>query len=509
MSVQASHGRVTARAVALLAWLRSSLRRVPLPLALLLGIAAVLSLSWSLVMAQLQGPDELDHVAYVEHLAETGHIPSAVKGRGTYAPDEAGALSGSGYARLLQNRQARPPWSQLAERRYRAFEDTLPAGARGRGNGPNSVGKNPPLYYAYEAIGWKLTPGGHFFGRIFVLRLLSGLLLLVMVAFTWLLAGEIFRRQLPRTVATATVALFPMAGFMSGIVNTDIMLGAIWTAFMWLALRAARLGLTWQRAAMLSAVSALSVLTHGRGLAILPALVVALVVAWLAHEKTVRATLRSAAGAVVTVAVGFVVYRLVASAAGSGAALYGGEANLGNNGVFSVRQLLSSIWQFYLPRLDSMVPRLGPAFGYRQMFVQQYFTGVFGSFDVYFPYAVYDAVQVAAAILMIALYTIGAVRWHAVLARWPSVVVLGATAGSLVLFLHVASYRALVNGGGENPLIVGRYLVPITAVVGVAIAAIVANLPRRVGAALGAVVLAGLLALSLGGLGLSLERFYA
>jgi hypothetical protein len=508
MSVEASRTQLRARAVALASWLRSTARRVPLPLALLLAVAAVLSVSWSLAMAPLQGPDELDHVAYVEHFAETGHIPSSIAGRGAYAPDEAGALFGIGYRRLLQNREARPPWSNLAERRYRAFEDTLPGGASGQGDGPNSVGKNPPLYYAYEAIGWKLTPGGHFFGRIFVLRLLSGVLLLAMVSFTWLLAGEVFRRQLPRTVATATVALFPMAGFMSGIVNTDIMLAAIWTAFMWLALRTVRLGLTWQRAATLSGVSALSVLTHGRGLAILPALVVALVVAWLVHDKSLRTTLRAAAGAVGAIGIGFVVYRLVASAAGSSAALYGGEANLGNTGAFSVRQLVSSIWQFYLPRLDSMVPRLGPPIGYRQMFVQQYFAGVFGSFDVYFPYLIYDAVQVAAAILIVALYTIGVARWREFLPRWPIVVVLAATAGSLVLFLHIASYRALVNGG-QNPLIVGRYLLPMTAVVGVAIAAVVAGLPRRLGAAVAAFVLVGLLALSLGGLGLSLERFYA
>jgi hypothetical protein len=507
MSIQAPLKRTRAYPRAFMSWLRNTARRVPLPLALLLAIAAVLSLSWSLATAQLQGPDELDHVAYVAHLAETGHIPSATKGQMTYAPDEAGALFGSGYMRLLQNRQARPPWSSLAERRYREYEDTLPAGASGKGDGPNSVGKNPPLYYAYEAIGWRITPGGHFFGRIFVLRLFSGLMLLAMVSFTWLLAGEVFRRQLPRTVATATVALLPMDGFMSGIVNTDIMLAAIWTAFLWLALRTVRLGLSWQRAAILSAVAVLSVLTHGRGLAILPALVVALLVAWLVHDKSVRGTARAAAGALGVVGVGFVVYRLVASAAGSGAALYGGEANLGNTGVFSVRQLLSSIWQFYLPRLDSMVPRLGPAFGYRQMFIQQYFAGVFASFDVYFPYAVYDAVQVGVAVLLVVLYTIGVVRWRELLARWPIVLVLAATAGSLVLFLHVASYRALVNGGG--PLIVGRYLLPMTAIVGVALGAIVTGLPRRVGAVVGALVLVALLAISLGGIGLSLERFYA
>ncbi|MCW2995230.1 MAG: hypothetical protein JWQ18_2725, partial [Conexibacter sp.] len=200
-----------------------ALRDVPRPLVLLLAVAAVLSLSWNLATAQLQGPDEADHVAYVEHLAETGKIPSAVGGAASYAPDEAQALYGYGYLRLLQNRLVRPPWSPLAERSFRSFEDAQPAGAGGKGDGPNPVGKNPPLYYVYEAVGWRLTPGG-FFGKLFVLRAMGGLLLLAMVAFTWLLAGEVFRRRLPQTVAAGVPALLPMAGFMSGIVNTDILL---------------------------------------------------------------------------------------------------------------------------------------------------------------------------------------------------------------------------------------------------------------------------------------------
>jgi 4-amino-4-deoxy-L-arabinose transferase-like glycosyltransferase len=485
------------------------LRRVPLPLALLLAVAAVLSASWSLATAPLQGPDETDHVGYIEHLAETGSIPSATTGTGgAFGGDEDLALQAGGYLRLLQNRQVRPPWSTEAERRFRAAEDALPADARKTGAGPNSVAKNPPLYYALGALGRKLTPGGHFFGQLFVLRAISGVLLLAMVLFTWLLAGEVFRRRLPQTIATAVVALLPMAGFMSGIVSTDILLAAVTTLFLWLALRTVRLALSWQRGCGLAAVVVAAVLTHGRGLALVPALLVVLVVTWFMHHRSVRSGLISAAAAAGVLVVGGVAYRIVASAAGGGGALYGGEANLGNTSAFSVRQLASSIWQFYLPKLDSMEARLGPPIGYRQIFVQQYFAGVFSSFEVYFPYWVYDLVQVVVLLGAIALYTLGIVCWRATLAAWPKIVVLAATAGSVLIFLHVASYRALVNGG-DNPLIVGRYLLPLTAILGVSVAAIVAALPRRAGAVLGALVVVGLLALSLAGLALNVERFYA
>jgi hypothetical protein len=486
---------------------RTALRRIPPPLALLLGVALVLSASWALATAPLQGPDESDHVAYVEHLAETGHIPSATSGRSAYATDEVAAL-GTGYSRMYQNPLARPPWSHGAEQAFQRFEDRLPGSALKAGDGPNSVGKNPPLYYALGAAVWKLTPGG-FFGHLFALRALTGLLFLITVVFAWLMAGELFGpRVLPRTVATAVVALLPMDGFMSGIVNTDSLLALIWAAFLWLALRTVRLGLSWQRAATLSLVSVLSILTHGRGLAILPALVVALVVAWLVHHKSLRATLTAAAGSVGVLVAGFVVLRVVGSAAGAGGSLYGGEVNVGAKSAFSLRQLLTSTWQFYFPRLDSMAERIGPPIGYRQIFVQQYFTGVFSSFEVYFPFWVYDTVQVIVVLLIVLGYTLGVLRFRALLGRWPQVVVLAATGLSMLALLHVASFRALINGG-DNPLIVGRYLLPLTPILGAAIAALVAALPRRWGGALGVAVCAGLLALSIGGIGLSVGRFYA
>jgi 4-amino-4-deoxy-L-arabinose transferase-like glycosyltransferase len=482
-------------------------RRVPLPLALLLGVAAVLSLSWSLATAQLQGPDENDHVAYVEHLAESGHIPSATTGTGPYAPDELTALYGLGFAKLQQNRLARPPWSGTSERVFRDYEDSLKSGALSKAGGPLSVGKSPPLYYGIEAVGWKLTPGGHFFGRIFVLRLLGCLMLLATVAFSWLLAGEVFRRRFPQTVATGVVALFPMAGFMSGIVNTDNLLITLYAAFLWQAVRTARVGLTWQRAVILSAITVGAVLTHGRGLALVPALGIALLVLWLRDRKPVRETAVVAGSSLATLVAGFVVYRLL-NAAGGGGSLYGGEVNLGNKSAFSIRQFLSGVWQFYLPKLDAMIPHLGPPIGYRQLYIQQYFAGVFGSFEVYFPYWVYDTVQVTVAIALLALYTAAIVRREVVIARWPTVVILAGTALSLIFFLHLASYRALVNGS-DNPLIVGRYLLPMLPVVGVAVAALVAALPRRAGLVLGTLALCGLFALSIGGLGLSVERFYA
>lgn len=492
--------------------LRTTLRRVPLPLALLLAVAAALSLAWALSTPPLQGPDEADHVAYVARLAETGHVPLADSGRGTYSPQEAEALAGGpGFLRLLSDRNARAASLPAQVQAYRDFEDQQPPGSNGRGEGPLSTAKNPPLYYWYEAAAWRLTPGGHFFDRLFALRFFGLLALLAMVTFAWLLAGEAFgRRRLPQTVTAGVVALLPMDGFMSGVVNSDILLATVFAAFSWLALRTVRLGLDWRRAAGLTLVAVLAVLTHGRGLAIVPALGVTLVVAWIAHRAPLRETLRAGLTAGGVAIAGFLVLQASRGAnSGTGGSVYGGEVTLGKSGAFKIGDLLGNIWQFYFPRLGFMTPRPGPGYGYRQMVVEQYLGGVFASYDVYYPPWVYDRVQLVVALLLGALAVAAIVRWRAVLAAWPRVVVLVAIGGSVILLLHVVSYRALVGTGGASPLLTGRYALPLTPLVGVSVAAIVAALPRRVAPVLAALVVLALLCLSIGGLSLNVQRFYA
>jgi hypothetical protein len=77
----------------------------------------------------------------------------------------------------------------------------------------------------------------------------------------------------------------------------------------------------------------------------------------------------------------------------------------------------------------------------------------------------------------------------------------------MVGFLHVASYRALVNGS-MDPLVTGRYLLPVTGVLAVAAGALVAAAGRR-GPYLAGALLVALLGLSLAGIALGMERFYA
>jgi hypothetical protein len=489
--------------------LAASARGVPAPLALLLLAGLVLSVAWSVAMAPLQGFDEAEHAGYAIHLAETGRPPEATGGGKVYSDAQAAALGPLGFGRTIANAEAKPPFHELQEEGFEAYEERLPASDAASGEGPNPLGKNPPLYYAYEAIPYRIAKalGGGLFDQLALMRLFSCVLFLGTIACAWLLSGEVFRRALPRFTATAFVALHPLAGYISGVVNTDGMLMLWWTAFLWLALRLNRLGPSPGRVAGLAAVSAASVLTHGRGLAILPVLLVVLAVVAIRHRPSPRTAGLSAAAALGCVAAGFVVLRAFTGAAGGGGALYGGEVNLGAASRFSVRQLLSQTWQFYLPRLRIMQPRLGPDYGFGQVWVETYFGG-FASYDVNYPRWVYDAVSFGLVAGLLACLALVVRRGVGILReRWDQLAILLAAFGGMVGFLHVASYRALVNGS-MDPLVTGRYLLPVTGVLAVAAGALVAAAGRR-GPYLAGALLVALLGLSLAGIALGMERFYA
>src|ERR1700716_3402558 len=95
------------------------LRRVgaiPRPLALMLVVAASLSIAWDVATPALQGPDEARHFAYLQYLAETGHLPRATTGNEALevAPgsiEEQDAMNTLDLRATLTNRRQRPAWS--------------------------------------------------------------------------------------------------------------------------------------------------------------------------------------------------------------------------------------------------------------------------------------------------------------------------------------------------------------------------------------------------------------
>jgi hypothetical protein len=189
----------------------------------------------------------------------------------------------------------------------------------------------------------------------------------------------------------------------------------------------------------------------------------------------------------------------------SGGAAFGGEVGQATGQSFSPGSFLSYVWQFYLPKLGFMSPMPGPAYGYKQVFIETFFGG-YANFEVNFRPAVYERLQDLAFLGLIALVAIAILRRRAVWARWPTVLFVVSFVLSLLALLHISSFRDLQQGG--DPLITGRYLLPAIAAFGLAIAWVVGSLPRRLVPLAGALALAGFVLLGVEGFLLDAQRFY-
>lgn len=481
--------------------------RTPRVLVLLLAVGALQSLAWDVALPAFQGPDEDTHFAYVQHLAETGELPSPTTGGTAYSSEEERALVTLNLLPLIGDANSRPGWGAADLNAWHAEERTFNRAARENGAGPNPIAKNPPLYYAAMSIPYRLLVWLPLLKQLFLLRLFNALCYLATIAMTWLLAGELFGSvRWKQALAAGAVALEPQLSFMSAVINADNLLIALTTAVLLASVRLVTRGPSMARVLTASGLTAAAVLTHGRGLVNLPVLAVALLVAWQKHRPAAADVLRRGAAAGATLGAAFLAYLAFGRAGGS---LYGGQiTDLNSHTDFSLRQFVSSIYQFYFPRLGSMRPRLGPEYGYKQVFIDTFY-GSFGWLEVKFNERIYDALQVLSAVGLVGLYTAVVVHWRRLWRAWPVVAVLATLLLTNLLFLHYVSYRALLSDNGSDPLIVGRYLLPMVSLFGLAIAFTLGALPRRAGPLVGAVVLAAGVLLSLSGIGITMARFYA
>jgi hypothetical protein len=303
-------------------------------------------------------------------------------------------------------------------------------------------------------------------------------------------------------IAAGCVAFLPQLTSLGASINADSMLIAVWSAFTWLALRLVRRGPSTVAVLGLTALAAASLLTHGRGIAIVPAYAATLAIAVIRAQPSLRRVLPRLAGGFAALIAAFGVYRfLLAPSAGA----YGGELTLNPSGGMNLKGFVGTTWQFYFPRLPFMGPRAGPAYGYHQVFIETFF-GRFAGLEVVYPKSIYALIQAACAAGLIGLVAAVVTRWSAVRARWAEITVVAVLTVSLIGLLHLASYRSLV--GTSDPLITGRYLLPLVTVFGLVIAFVLTSVSRRTSAVLGTLVVTGLFVLDLSGLMLTFGRFY-
>lgn len=468
-------------------------------LGLVLVLALCQGLLWAAFTAPLNGPDEAEHAAYVQAVAETGRGPKRVGGTGSYSTELSHLRTELGLAAMRGHPEAKPDFGALPriERELAA----LPDGTADDGTGPSPVAQNPPLYYWVQAVVYRLSPERSLLGRLFAMRAANVLLYVATVLFTWLLAGDVFRARWQRLLATVAVALQPKLVAMGAVINPDSLLYAASAGFLWMSVRVLLRGPSLTRLAALAGFVAAGVLTHGRGFFLLPALGVVLLLAVLRFRPSRTRALQAGVGTALVVGLAVAV-AAAWTQSGSGGAAFGGE--VGQQAGFNARQFVSYVFQFYFGPLGSLQP-LGPAYGYRQVYIET-FLGGFGSLEVTFPTVVYDYAQIAAAVGIAALVVGVAARWDSVRRIWYLWVAALCTFGSLLLVLHVSAYRDLAVGG--DPLLTGRYLLPAVALYGLAIGWVFGSLPRWIGVPLAGAMLAVLVILAGEALLLQAGRFY-
>jgi hypothetical protein len=462
-------------------------------LAMLVTVALAQGAVWAIVTPPLSGPDEHAHAAYAAFLAVTGDRPSQSPPRGSQSPELATLVSGLGPRSITGHPEGRIDWPASAATE-RALEQ-LPPGADTNTSGVNATASYPPLYYGLAAGAYLATPGGNIADRLLAMRAVGVLLFGLTVIFTWLLAGVVLAGLWPRALAAGLVALQPKLGFISGVINPDIMLITLTTGFLLAGALIIRRGLTRWRAAAIVATTIAAAFTHPRGLFLAAPLVF---VFWFAARETVRREGGKAAHRAVRVAGGALVLAAIALIAAL-------AVRWGNGGpVSDIREFASYIWQFYLPRPTFLQP-FGPPYGYRQAFIETYFS-VFGQIDTFPSAGFVDLLQAGAMIGLAALYTTVVARWTLVRDNWPTVVLLGGTFLSLLLLLHLAAFRELQGAG--DPIITGRYILCAVSIYGIAIAWVCSSLPKRAGPFVAAPLLAISTVLIVSGVGITALRFY-
>jgi hypothetical protein len=460
------------------------------------AIAFVNGVAWSLLVLPWQGPDEVSHFAYVQHIAAAGNIHprSGPIGR-TYSTEHQYAMESSQTNTVRSNPVAKPPWEQEARRQWKQRDEQLHSSAA---DGGAATGYTPE-YYAIGTIGYFAFDWSDVFNRQFGVRLISALLGAVTAILVWLFARELFRREdwLPNTAALSVV-LLPQFGFMSGVVNNDSLAIAMGSILLYLLARGLRRGLTPKLAVLIGVVLALAYLAKPSLSAFGPA--VAGVLLWpLVRDREPRRLLLPLAGLA-----GFAAVALLWTGVAAIADRTVSTVSTANTRAFSIHDFGSYLYHFYLPSLpgqtDKWFGSLSPIY---TVWMHGFFA-VFGSTDTFFPervYKVLTGICIGAAVLLAVAF------WReraAVRRSLPTIVMAAGATVVLILFVHFTFYLFYAGYPGEQ----GRYLLPLAPVFGAAVAASTLGLGRRWAPVLGAFYVTALGCFTLFSYGLVLWRYY-
>lgn len=372
--------------------------RVPL-VAVVAAVAFANAAIWSLITPPFDAPDEPDHFAYAQYLAETGKATSQTEGeRPAWSGEESVALDGVRLLSYIEQSDGRPPWTSLDERRWAERESRLHP-AEDDGGGKTTASTHSPLYYSLLAPAYVAGKGQSIFSRVSAMRLVSALLGALTAACVFLLVRELVPRWPFLAVAAGLLVAFqPMFSFLSGAINNDMGVNAATALLLFLLVRGLRRGLTVPVAAAIGVTLVVAPLAKGTALALYPAAALAIAgMVWRRHARGELAPYLVLAGAF---AVSVAAWALLAPAfdralfttpEGRSPVESGG---IGTTVLDNPTAYLSYLWQVFLPKLPFMTdlhPQSWPAF---DIYVERGWAA-FGWYAVMFPGWVYWVITAA------------------------------------------------------------------------------------------------------------------
>jgi 4-amino-4-deoxy-L-arabinose transferase-like glycosyltransferase len=434
-----------------------ALRRMPAA-AWVCALAAILNgAAWSLVTPAFQIPDEQAHYAYAAWIGEHGR-PPVPQNEDVYSDSETVALRDLRFAAVRFVPDNGVLWSPFEQRRLARDLRRHPERAGGNG-GAYQVGGEPPLYYALQAIPYRLA-GGTVLDRLALMRLLSALLGGVTVLCCFLFVRELLPgRPWSWTVGALGVAFQPLFGYMSGGVNADALLYAASAALLFLLARAFRRGLTPPLAVAFGAATAAALLAKLNAVGLVPGAALGLLAVGLGQEGVRLRALRLPALALAVAAGAMLLLALLNTAVWERPTFGASENAYWVRGDIqpTLGGMLSYVWQFYVVPLPGSEAPIG-GFPLWESWIRG-FVGLFGWIDTEWRQPVYDAALVPLAALA-ALVLAALVHARAALRR--RLVELAAYAFlalTFAVFVAIASYVVHLRFHQNTAQV--RYLLPL------------------------------------------------
>ena len=470
------------------------------------GVAVLNAAAWALITPAFQVPDEQTHVAYAQQVAESGRPPVARRSDERLAPELVAAMAGTRFASLDARTFGAVVTSPLQQRRL----DAVLHGGLARRSPNDTVGPaapEPPLYYALEAVPYRLASGATLVDRLMLMRLCSALLAGATALFAFLFVRECLPgRPWAWTVGALGVALHPLVGFVSGGVNPDALLFAICAALFYALAVAFRRGLTARRAAWIGGLLALGIVGKINFYGLAPG---ALLAVALAARASTGGLLNARALRLVGIAVGIAAapYLLltlldhVAWDRGWILAHTPAEQPEDHGGLGGQ---LSYLWQVFLPRLPGQSTAFPDFYPGWQLWLKGFF-GKFGWTVVsYAEWAYRLAALVFGIVGALALRTLARER-ASVRERLPELLGYAAMAAGLLLLIGMVALRGFAPGIAGA--IQGRYLLPLLPLFG-ALLVLAVRGAGRWGRAVGVALALACVAWSVFGQLLTIAWFY-